>query len=75
VGETHVKLWVELEGSNRRFDAIAFNLLQGRPELRDGESGVKLPSQVHRVYRLDINEWNGERRLQLLVDHLLESPT
>jgi single-stranded-DNA-specific exonuclease len=75
VGETHVKLWVELEGSNRRFDAIAFNLLQGRPELRDGASGVKLPSQVHLVYRLDINEWNGERRLQLLVDHLLESPT
>ena len=73
VGETHVKMWVELEGSKRRFDAIAFNLLQGRPELREGAGGVRLPAEVHLVYRLDINEWNGERRLQLLVDHLLES--
>jgi hypothetical protein len=32
-----------------------------------------LPDQVHLVYRLDINEWGGERRLQLMVDHLLES--
>ena len=23
------------------------------------------------VYRLDVNEYQGERRLQLLVDHLL----
>jgi hypothetical protein len=23
------------------------------------------------VYRLDINEYQGERRLQLLVDHVL----
>jgi hypothetical protein len=26
---------------------------------------------VQLVYRLDINEYQGERRLQLLVDHLL----
>ena len=26
---------------------------------------------VRLVYRLDINEFNGERRLQLLVDHVL----
>jgi len=74
VGEGHVKLWVELPRSNRCFDAMAFGLLQGRPELRAGASGVALPAQVHLVYRLDINVWNGERRLQLLVDHLLDSP-
>ncbi|MBM4214964.1 MAG: single-stranded-DNA-specific exonuclease RecJ [Gammaproteobacteria bacterium] len=72
VGETHVKMWVELEGSGRRFDAIAFNLLQGRPALRGAGGTVVLPQNVHLVYRLDVNEWNGERRLQLLVDHLLE---
>lgn len=72
VGETHVKMWVELEGSNRRFDAIAFNLLQGRPALRSADGALALPKSVHLVYRLDVNEWNGERRLQLLVDHLLE---
>ncbi len=26
---------------------------------------------VHLVYRLDVNEYQGERRLQLLVDHVL----
>jgi hypothetical protein len=26
---------------------------------------------VQLVYRLDINEYQGERRLQLLVDHVL----
>lgn len=72
VGEIHVKLRVEPEGSGRRFDAIAFNLLQGRPGLLAPNGTVALPELVHLVYRLDVNEWNGERRLQLLVDHLLE---
>jgi single-stranded-DNA-specific exonuclease len=72
VGEIHVKLRVEPEGSGRRFDAIAFNLLQGRPGLLAPNGAVALPDLVHLVYRLDVNEWNGERRLQLLVDHLLE---
>jgi hypothetical protein len=26
---------------------------------------------VQLVYRLDVNEYQGERRLQLLVDHVL----
>jgi hypothetical protein len=26
------------------------------------------------VYRLDVNEYQGERRLQLLVDHVLPDP-
>jgi hypothetical protein len=30
---------------------------------------------VHLVYRLDINEYQGERRLQLLVDHVLPVQT
>jgi single-stranded-DNA-specific exonuclease len=65
VGERHLKLWVEPLDSGRRFDAIAFNHLDpgARPEL-DGR-------RVRLVYRLDINEYRGERRLQLLVDHLL----
>ena len=72
VGETHLKMWVELEGSSRRFDAIAFNALQGRPDRLGPDGEPRLPESVHLVYRLDINEWGGERRLQLMVDHLLE---
>ena len=73
VGENHLKMWVELGDTGRRFDAIAFNALQGRPDRLDASGKPVLPDQVHLVYRLDINEWGGERRLQLMVDHLLES--
>jgi single-stranded-DNA-specific exonuclease len=65
VGQKHLKLWVEVPGTGRRFDAISFNYLQGR------DAGAALPETAQLVYRLDINEYNGERRLQLLVDHLL----
>lgn len=73
VGENHLKMWVELGDTGRRFDAIAFNALQGRPDRLDASGKPVLPDLVHLVYRLDINEWGGERRLQLMVDHLLES--
>ena len=65
VGERHLKLWVEVPGTGRRFDAIAFNFLE------PGRDLAKLPESAQLVYRLDINEYGGERRLQLLVDHLL----
>ncbi len=64
VGEKHVKMWVELAGTSRRFDAIAFNLL--------ADEGARPPGgAVRLVYRLDVNVYQGERRLQLLVDHVL----
>lgn len=68
VGEKHLKMWVEVPRSGRTFDAIAFNHIeglaaQGRPELPSGDARL--------VYRLDVNEYQGERRLQLLVDHVL----
>lgn len=65
VGERHLKMWVELPPSGRTFDAIAFNLVERAEEF-------ELPlGRARLVYRLDINEYMGERRLQLLVDHLL----
>lgn len=66
VGERHLKMWVEVPGEGRRFDAIAFNFFQGR------DAGRPLPAEALLVYRLDVNEYAGERRLQLLIDHLLE---
>jgi single-stranded-DNA-specific exonuclease len=65
VGERHLKMWVEVPMSGRTFDAIAFNYADqaGEPALPEG------PAQL--VYRLDVNAYQGERRLQLLVDHLL----
>ncbi|HYC08490.1 MAG TPA: single-stranded-DNA-specific exonuclease RecJ [Steroidobacteraceae bacterium] len=65
IGERHLKMWVEVPRSGRSFDAVAFNHLE--------EGGVFTPPEglAQLVYRLEVNEYQGERRLQLLVDHLL----
>ena len=65
VADRHLKMWLEFPRSGRSFDAIAFNHIEE-------ESAFTLPEgSLQLVYRLDINEFQGERRLQLLVDHLL----
>ncbi len=68
LGDRHLKMWVELPRSGRSFDAIAFNYAQGTPP------GALPAGSARLVYRLDINEFEGERRLQLLVDHVLPPP-
>ncbi len=66
VAERHLKMWIEVPRSGRTFDAIAFN------HIEDSSGRLELPcGEAHLVYRLDINEYRGERRLQLLVDHVL----
>jgi single-stranded-DNA-specific exonuclease len=63
IGERHVKMWVEIPHSGRSYDAVAFNHL---------EEGAALPAGLAQlVYRLEVNEYQGEERLQLLVEHLL----
>jgi single-stranded-DNA-specific exonuclease len=65
VGDKHLKMWVTTGDQSRNFDAIAFNF-KGVDDVLDLPFG-----DVRLVYRLDINEYKGERRLQLLVDHVL----
>ncbi len=65
VGDKHLKMWVTTGDQSRNFDAIAFNYKGS------DESAVLPEGDVQLVYRLDINEYKGERRLQLLVDHVL----
>jgi single-stranded-DNA-specific exonuclease len=67
VGERHLKMWVEVPKTGRSFDAIAFNHIDQPDNFSPPEGSVQL------VYRLDVNEYQGERRLQLLVDHVLPS--
>jgi single-stranded-DNA-specific exonuclease len=52
----HLRLQLRAEG--RVWDAIAF---------RQGERMQALGERVDVVYSLEVNEWNGERRLQLNV--------
>ena len=65
INEKHLKMWLEVPRSGRSFDAIAFNALESR-------SFVEAPDAHARfVYRLGVNSWNGESRLQLVIDHVL----
>ncbi len=68
VGDRHLKMWLEFPRSGRAFDAIAFNHIEEESTFTLPEGSLQL------VYRLDVNEYQGERRLQLLVDHVLPSP-
>ncbi|MGB6605942.1 MAG: single-stranded-DNA-specific exonuclease RecJ [Steroidobacteraceae bacterium] len=68
VNERHLKMWVEPPHSGRAFDAIAFNHIEPQAEFRPPAGEAQL------VYRLDVNQYQGERRLQLLVDHVLPAP-
>ena len=65
IAERHVKMWVEVPRSGRAFDAIAFN------HLEEGAQFVPPSGLAQLVYRLEVNEYQGERRLQLLIDHVL----
>lgn len=69
IAERHLKMWVEVPRSGRTFDAIAFN------HIEQGQQFVLPAGLAHLVYRLEVNDYQGERRLQLLVDHLLPAAT
>ena len=67
VGERHLKLRLAAPEGRGQFDAIAFNHV-------DVAEPLELPAGVVRlVYRLDSNEYMGERRLQFIVEHLLQA--
>lgn len=62
VGERHLKLTVCLPEGSRPVDAIAFNTV-------DDDWPVSV-EKVELTYRLDVNEFNGRRSAQLLVEHI-----
>ena len=60
VGETHLRLRLSRDGLAAPIEAMLFG----------GYNGVQPPSRLRAVYALDVNEWNGTRRLQLLLRHI-----
>ncbi|HFD0317233.1 single-stranded-DNA-specific exonuclease RecJ [Serratia marcescens] len=63
VGEKHLKLMVEPLGGGPLLDGIAFNV----------DTTLWPDSSVHEVelaYKLDVNEFRGNRNVQLLIQHL-----
>jgi len=63
VGENHLKLVLGLEDSQREIDAIAFNQAKDFADIDQ--------QQIYAVYRLDVNEFNGNRQAQMIVEHIV----
>lgn len=55
IGDRHLKL--RLAGDGLAAEAMLFH------------HASPLPDQIEAVYRLDINEWNGQQTLQFTLDH------
>jgi len=62
VGERHLKMVVKIPGYDKLFDAIAFNT-EEQPWPRES-------AQARVAYKLDVNDYRGQRSAQLLVEHI-----
>ena len=62
VGGNHLKLKLQLDESNKILDAISFNSTD--------ENWPASISDIHAAYRLNINEYMGNRKLQLIIEYL-----
>lgn len=63
VGERHLKVMIEPLGGGPLLDGIAFNI----DTALWPDSSVK---QVELAYKLDINEFRGNRSVQLIIEHI-----
>ena len=64
VGGEHMKLTLRAPGTQQLFDGIAF---------RAGAlMSFDLPQPWHVTYRLDVNRWRGQHRVQLIIQHWVE---
>lgn len=62
VGQKHLKLTLRASRNAKPVDAIAFNKVQEGPA-----SGY---SRVRIAYKLHVNEYQGQRTLQLIIEHM-----
>ncbi len=62
VGDNHLKLDLKHDKNAKSINAIAFNTTD--------ESWPQQVERVHAVYRLDINEYRGQKQLQLMIEHI-----
>jgi len=62
VGEKHLKMALRVPGQTRVVDAIAFNSVH--------EARIPAYARIRAVYKLDVNEYQGGRSLQLIIEYL-----
>ncbi len=63
VGGAHLKLRLIPSSSRDAVDAIAFNV--------DAQDGIHHAESVHIAYRLEVNEYQGRCKPQLVIEHVL----
>lgn len=61
--DVHLKLVVQPIGSTQTFDAIAFNVPRANWQWNS-------PAEANLVFKLDVNEFRGQRNVQLLIEHV-----
>ncbi len=69
-GNAHLKLCFKTilkDGKVKYFSAIGFRLGKLAEEISDGKPGLRWGDIVDVVFQLEINEWNGNRELQMNV--------
>ncbi|MEP6485455.1 MAG: single-stranded-DNA-specific exonuclease RecJ [Rudaea sp.] len=59
MGESHLRFDLRCDGFRTPLEAVMFNCY----------AGVAPPDRFRAAYSLDINEWNGARKLRLLLRH------
>lgn len=59
MGESHLRMTLRCDGRRTSIDAVMFN---ARIE--------RMSPRIRAAYSLDINEWNGSRKLRLLLSHV-----
>ena len=62
IGQRHLKLALKTGQSDRTYDAMAFFTNAG--------GWVEEADTIRLVYRLNVNEYKGQRKLQLLAEHM-----
>ena len=60
VGEKHLQLRLRVDGGSNAIEAIMFDAIEFVPP----------PDRVRALYQLEVDEWNGNERLRLLVRHI-----
>ena len=65
MGEQHLRLVVSPVKASTKLDAVMFRVDDAHLQR------ITIHSTVQLVYRLDVNEYQGDERLQLLIEHLV----
>ena len=62
VGDSHAKLVLRPRESDNSYDAICFGYLRDHEHLPRGI--------IHAAFKLDVNHYQGMKKLQLMIDHI-----